>query len=292
MTQDPARGAFKRGLSPEFLKELTRGELQVLWRRAMNDGLDLQIREGYLNIYSGKNSVLKLEELPLAQGYEAEVHHKYNPPGVLLPKRSGDYQRHRFSQGLAPSWAKAFAAALPGICAAAKDFDGEEGRAEFELARENRQEPFFVVDRQVQLPGIQDSKVDLVAVEGRGENRRLVLVELKQGTLSIDEVLAQVDRYAGYYAPKGRLIRDVAESLQRVIGQKQALGILDTSAAAFPLGAMAVDFLVVLVTPEGSAQVPTTRMDPSRPPVSFVNLMGRNRKMLPRGAWRGLRVSS
>lgn len=262
----PAVGTtdFRRCLSDAFLASLIDGPLRPLRDFVIEHRLDLQIREDYINVYDGRNSLLKLTSLG-ARGFKAEVHEKYGSPEGLT----------NVSLAEAADWSKAFVEVLPGIRERASDFDSDEGRDEFSIAVANRSPPALVLDRQLQLHGVRDSKVDLAAAWVDGSRiTALGLIELKRRKADHQAVMAavgQVTRYAALYAPEGRLREDVAASLVEVWRQKSRLGLLTEPPTSVDLRSVPVKCVVAMLLPEDNA-FETLSMVPQPVEVSFMRI--------------------
>lgn len=238
-------GTFRRGLDPYFAESLRDGALRPLTDATLTLGLDLQVRGNYIDIYDGGNSVLNLQYLPRQKRFRAAIHHKFNPPAGFVPGRESAYAERLFDREEASLFAAAFVGALPQIRTAASLHNKAEGLAEFGIARANRQAPFVVLDRQVQLGGRRDTKVDVFGLYLDPLAPSVVLLELKYGPNLVVDVLNQVDRYRSYYDDQGKLRRDVADSLEDALALKNALGLLQ-GVPPCPLRTLPLNYLVVL----------------------------------------------
>lgn len=242
---------FRRGLSPDFLNALAAGHLRPVIDAALAHGLDLGVRENYLNLYRGRSSVLKLAHKPKRDEFEASVHFKYLPEKATSQGR-GNYPSQRFASSAAAEWAARFRSQLSDRLDRVREYDKPEGAMEFALSVAHRGAPLTIIDRQVQLGSKRDSRVDAIAVlqEPAMEAPTLVMLELKAGAhLSVAEVTVQVDRYRKYFvAPTGTLRGDVAACLARVWEQKAKLGFLTAPIVGPALHTLAVEFLVVLAS--------------------------------------------
>ena len=283
---------FRRGLSASFLAALkTGGDLHPVIEGALAHGLDLGVRQNYFNLYSGRNSVLKLRQIQRKSEFEVHIHEAYRPPASVAAKRSGKYRVQRFAATAATAWAKAFHAALPALLEAAKEFDKPEGATEFALAVAHRNAPLTVIDRQVQLGDIPDSRVDAFAVLDEGRGPRVLLLELKAGErLDVAAVVEQVDRYRTFYEVDGRLREDVATCLQQVWTQKAAMGFVGAPTPGLDLSRLRVEYLVALSSarPRG---LPSEHKPKSGGLVGYVGVAASS-PVIPRSTdWEVLRAS-
>ncbi|MEQ8275465.1 MAG: hypothetical protein RMA76_32980 [Deltaproteobacteria bacterium] len=246
-----------RGLSERFLIDLTRGDLEPLLESVKARRLDLQIRGGYLNVYDGRASLLKLEETPA--GYRATIHHKYEP-GDLASDGSGDYRTRTIPADEAARWANDFAQTLPRLQEQAAEFDKDEGRDEFEIAMANRAPPIVVIDRQTRLSGHRRSQMDLYAAAIEGDVVTLLLVELKrQAAANPTDVYAAVKQIADYaelHAPGGHLREDIATSLETIAEQRARLGLIEPLPADTRLASVPIRAVVAIELPAAERFTP------------------------------------
>lgn len=73
---------------------------------------------------------------------------------------SPNYAEESFDCADSARWAADYVGALPQLLRASSEWNKAEGLAEFGIACANRQGPFLVLDRQVELEGHWDSRVD------------------------------------------------------------------------------------------------------------------------------------
>ena len=245
-------GTFRRGLDPFFSESLRGGSLRPLTDAIQNHGLDLQIRDNYIDIYDGGNSVLNLHYLPRLKRFRASIHQKFNPPPGFVSGSEPAYSERLFARDDAGLFVAEFNKFLPRIRKATSLYNKAEGLAEFGIACNNRQAPFVVLDRQVQLGGQRDSRVDVFGLSLDPLSPSVVLLELKYGSNLAADVLSQVDRYRVYYDYQGKLRRDVADSLEEALTLKSRLGLIQ---GGFPhhLRDLPLDYLVILAGP-GAAE--------------------------------------
>ena len=233
---------FRRGISERFLGELLEGCFADICRAVMRHGLDLQIRQNYIDIYQRGNAVLKLRELKRPPCFRAEFHEKYLR-GVSLPDQLPPGKSPYVAFDARGRFVEAYVRALPQVMANAKDYPGEEGAVEGELIRENcvPRAPVVFIDRQVQAHGVR-KKADLLGLTRDG----VALVELKQGLdTRIQRLMEQVGDYHGVLVDDGRLRHEVSDSYRKVVAQKKVLGFLPDD-VAWPEGRPAVECLIVL----------------------------------------------
>jgi hypothetical protein len=276
-------GIFDRGLSQPFENALL-GELAPVLRSSLAQDLDIQIRENYINIYDGRNSVLKLSYSSRRQALTATIHPKYCPPPDLLKP---------FKLSECGSWSQRFVEALPAIRERAKDHNKPEGEVEFRIARHHVKAPLVVLDRQIQLPGIKASRLDMVGLYCGNEGPpSLILIELKEGSrLIATAVLEQVNRYHNLYVREGRLRIDVAGSLDRVVRQKQSLGMLPILPIS-EIRTLPVELLVVFVSRGAGVPVQDHWKDVGDVPIHYVGLGKGDNAIPPRSHWKLLREQS
>jgi hypothetical protein len=271
---------FSRGLDARF-EEALGGPLNLLLRLTREERLDLQIRKNYINVYEGRGSVLKLEWLR-GDRLRATVHAEYDPPTWL---------EHAFELCDAETWIQRFSGALPGIRKSAQRHDKPEGAVEFNLTRANNAPPLVVIDRQVQLHGQRDSRIDMVALScGANHPPSIVFIELKEGrNLAPSAVLDQVERYDRTYVSQGRLREDVATSLYRVLIQKNRLGLLAAIPGIDGFGHLAVEHLVVFSSRAAPIALKENWRRKAPPIVHYVGLGAGDHSIPDRSLWEILR---
>lgn len=283
-------GSFRRGLDPIFIDQLLNGAFRSLMDKVREQRLDLEIRENYINVYCGRNSILKLEFRKKEQAFCASVHSKYNPPNGFVRSERDPYGRQVFTLANASVWTELFITFVPQICRDSGIHNKPEGDAEFRVIQANYEPPFVALDRQIQLEGVRDSKVDILGLSIEEDGASMVLVELKHGkTLKPLAVLEQVDRYRRLYAPDARLRRDVADSLDEILSLKRNLGLLHGSPRQ-PLRELPLDLLVVLVSPD-SPVVPPPKTAHGDALVQYVGLGTGGFRIPERKHWKILRSS-
>lgn len=216
-----------RKLSNTFMQALTSGVLAGLVTRVRQDkDLDLEIRDGYLNIYYKGNSLLKLDELA-SNRYRMDVHPKFIG-GLALPSYLDD-----------ETTTNSFLQAIPIL----KDNIIKYGQSSLEVEyeqlviRANNLEPrtnsdYFIIDRQYAVSNI--GRFDLTGFvwdrngRKRGQQVPLCFMELKFALNSdIQEVHHQLTRY--YEAIKADATAIAAEA-ESIFKQKLALNLFDQPA--------------------------------------------------------------
>lgn len=236
---------FARGLSDGFVRELLHGSAGTILHACRAAGLDVRIREDYLNAYDEGRSVANLSWGP-RRGVALRIHRKYLPLAILGDV-AGASDAEYLSFAVDAALAAAFVAVLPEIRREAGGHCGDEERIEALIARANANGTQLVVlDRQVAFPG-QHGRLDVAAVDTTGARPRLVAVEIKQGLDNrIQDVPEQAARYVRLLDPEGRGLRaDVAAAWRTTCAQMQALGLQGPSPSLVTAG-MTVVGLVVL----------------------------------------------
>lgn len=214
---------FARGLSPEFMHELLNGRFAVLRQGSIDRGLDLQIRENYINLYTSGRSVLELAEKGRL-GYCAKIHRKFLTDTALPPARAvqGEYHHLAADDG----FVRAYLAYADKIISNALATAATEATIEEEMIRQSYVEgsPIVFIDRQIQTHGIR-KRLDLIGISPSAHT--VVLTEIKQGLDNrIQELMEQVREYHDVLAPDGHLRADIACSYATVVAQKQMLGAM------------------------------------------------------------------
>jgi len=282
--------SFRRGLDPFFIEQLVNGAFRPLMNTVREQRLDLEIRENYINVYRGRNSVLKLVYRKREQEFCASVHCKYNPPSGFIRSGRDPYRRQVFTLAEASAWTDIFVTSVPQICRDSCVHNKPEGDAEFGIMQANHEQPFIALDRQLQLEGVRDSKVDILGLSMADGCASMVLVELKHGKhLNPLAVLEQIDRYRRLYAPDDRLRRDVADSLDETLSLKRKLRLL-RGVPPQPLRELPIDLLVVLVSANLPAVTPP-KTTAEGALVHYVGLATGDLRIPERKHWKTLRSS-
>jgi hypothetical protein len=210
-----------RKLSDQFMAALQHGLLADLTNQIIADkDLDLQIRDGYLNIYYKGNSLLRLIEA--GTFYQVDIHEKFCT-GLTVPKL------------LDGQTMPLFLALIPAL----KDNIIRYGKSSLEIEyeqliiRANNVEPrnnseYFVLDRQY---AIGPDRFDLIGIywdrhgRKRGQEIPLCLMEVKFALNSdVKEIHDQLQRY--YHSVRGRASM-LAQEYELILRQKLELGLFD-----------------------------------------------------------------
>lgn len=209
-----------RKISGDFIDKLKTGFLApILERVHVDKDLDLQIRDGYINIYYKGNSLLKLTEKS-PELYAVDIHEKF----------LDDIEVGPFT---AETSVEAFVSKIPAI----KENIIVHGRSSLEIEyeqliiRANNQEPrnnteYFIVDRQHTEKG---QRFDLTGIfwsrNGRNRNRKAspALIEVKFALNSdIKDIASQVE---GYYTSVAEKIDAFTSEIKNLLVQKIDLGL-------------------------------------------------------------------
>lgn len=234
---------FNRGLSDLLVIELRSGRFVPLLAESLRVGLDVQIREDYLNFYHNGLSILALSRHTSLPCFRVRIHWKYLD-GIELPRempRAGDYRRFDASLELVEMLIRR----LPILLKNAALYAGPEAIVEEKMIRgsHNDSSGIAFIDRQVQVPGVR-TRADLVGLTAEGQ---LVVTEVKQGL--DNRIQHLMDQIRGYYVvltdPCGCLREDVANAYRRVVEQKHSLGLLPQHVRP-PVAGAAVKCLLVL----------------------------------------------
>lgn len=288
MTSATRRGTFSRSLAPAFIGQLSHGAFRPLMDAVRASDLDVEVRQDYINIYDGRNSILKLEYRARQNEFRASIHRKYGPPAGFVTKAEDVYAVQWFSLTEAPEWTQRFVNEVPELRRKCLPYNKPEGGAEFRLVHANRNPPFLVLDRQVQLSQLRDSRVDILGLSVEGKHESVVLVELKHGTrLKAADVLQQVDRYRTYYEESGVLRSDVADRLDAVLALKRDLGLIHGQCSR-PLRELPIEYLVVQVTPGAAIPSPPKVIAGTRR-VYFLGRTMADLRVSERASWQILR---
>lgn len=233
---------FARGLSPGFMHELMRGRFAPLLRASLDRGLDLHIREKYINVYTSGRSVLKLTETGM--GYEADIHRTFRANTELTDTADRQYRCFAADNAFVMTYLSELDTVISNALATAKT----EAATEEHMIRRSclAGSPVVFFDRQVQTHGIR-KRLDLIALSSPGdEETSVILVEIKQGLDNrIQELRKQIQDYHDVFAPGGRLRQDVTLSYQTVVHQKKQLGVIPDN-VTFPSQPPRVECLLVL----------------------------------------------
>lgn len=214
--------------------------LQELLRRVReSDGeLDLQIRNGYFNIYYKGNSLAKIEPQPDKQAFKVSVNKAFGFPEVLesispkLPPKDASIRREKDYDVATVTAVMAYrllqSKVISGLMSAIKGRAfGEEITFEQTLITDNLgRRDLIIIDRQSQPLGRIGGKLDLLSLEQQPSGRyRFLVLEVKLGDnkeLS-DSVAEQLH---GYISLIEQHITSYAACYQENYAQKRRLGVL------------------------------------------------------------------
>jgi hypothetical protein len=216
-----------RKLSPAFMDCLQSGFLKDITEMVRKDhDLNLEIRDGFINIYFKGHSLLKLQEVTPAR-YKVDIHKAFKkdlniPPELIDLKTSTIFLNH-----------------LPQL--KQNIILHNEGSAEIEyeqmIVRANNYEPrsnseYFIIDRQIVVDA---GRFDLTGIFWGHYGRRkyqevsLCLFEVKFSLNSdINDVHNQLTKYYEALKP---MAESFAEGCETVFRQKLDLGLYDMSPA-------------------------------------------------------------
>jgi hypothetical protein len=215
-----------RELSKTFLRCLKTGFLSQIAEQVRQDhDLNLEIREGYINVYYKGNSLLKLNEVGSLLHYKAEIDPKF---------LEGLQVSLDFTEDTVPQ----FIQSIPFIKENINQHGAHALELEYEqlIIRANNFESrnnteYFIVDRQYAL---NEGRFDLTGIYWDRDKRRagqevpVCLMEIKFAQNNdIKEVHEQLARY--YKAIKGSAA-DIASEMEGIFSQKLDLKLYDQSA--------------------------------------------------------------
>ena len=215
-----------RKLSTTFLACLKSGFLSPITKYVRDDhDLNLEIRDGYINIYYKGNSLLKLTEIGSLLHYKAEIHRKFlENVNIALD----------FSESTTPEFVKS----IPLIKENINRYGQNSLELEYEqmiirannFERRNNTE-YFIVDKQYT---VKEGRFDLTGIYWNRNKRRrnqevpVCLMEIKFAlNADIQEIHDQLAKY--YDAVKGNAA-GIAEELEGIFKQKLALNLYNQTA--------------------------------------------------------------
>jgi hypothetical protein len=236
---------FARGLSPELMGAFDKGlPLRGVLDACTRAGCDIRLREDEVHAYHDGNRVAGLSLRGSTP--RLEVHRKYLVDGIRHAKGAGRYVHLEVGAAFVEVWRDAVAEVIKKAKGTRRN---PEGEWEHRLIRANgASKPVQILDRQVQLPGLKNHRLDLLGVVHREPGRtEIVAIELKQALNNdIQDVARQLARYVTMLQEDhGGLKRDIAAAYQTVARQMRYLG-LDAAATADIAAGMPVRGLVVL----------------------------------------------
>ena len=215
---------FQRGLSNTLLQDLLHGPCGTVLRACRDAGLDVRLRNNYLNLYFRGRSLARISGRRRCPA-KLEIHHKY-----VIADRIGDYAGRRSKDYCAfdidAAFAEVYAAHLYTAIRRACDFVGPEEDVELRLLERNDSTvSVCCFDRQVQVPGTRRI-LDLVGLLA-SQVPALVAIEVKRYPDSrIQCVPRQLHEYLEILDPTQEGLRDdVAHSYRTVCEQLHTLGL-------------------------------------------------------------------
>lgn len=235
---------LNRGLAEEFVGDLMTGPLARIVDTAKAQGLDLQVREDYINLYDRGLSLLELRHQRRG-AYRAKIHVKFlrdvHLPGEL--RRDGSYA----TLDANGSFVERYCEAVGAISANANPYAADEASAEQVLVRDSLgpDSAMVIIDRQLQLHGIP-RRADVIGLT-REPQPRFIIGEVKCGLNNdIQEIPAQLEPYYRMLTDAdGRLTTNATDVYCRVVEQKQLLGVLPAD-VRFPAERPLVECLAIL----------------------------------------------
>ncbi|HXK58866.1 MAG TPA: hypothetical protein PLP42_03135 [Acidobacteriota bacterium] len=185
--------------------------------------MNLEIRDGYLNIYFKGNSLLKLNEVCPSSKYKVEVHPVFSK-GLNLPPYLVDV-----------CTTDAFLGNIPQLKQNLINHGKSSLEIEYEqmIIRANNFEPrnnteYFIIDRQYTR---RDARFDLTGIcwdrSRRCKNQEvdLCLIEVK---FALNQDIKKVhDQLTRYYQALEPIAGEIAEEHQTIFRQKLELGLYD-----------------------------------------------------------------
>ena len=238
-------GDFRRGLSNALLQNLLHGPCGTVLRACRSAGLDVRLRDNYLNLYFRGRSLARIVGR-CRRPATLEIHHKYvvaDQIGDCAGRRSKDY----CTFDVDAAFAKVYAAHLDTMIKRARDYVGREEDVELRLLERNDSTvAVCCFDRQIQVPGTRRT-LDLVGLLA-GQVPALVAIEVKRYPDSrIQCVPRQLHEYLEILDPTQDGLRDdVARSYRTVCEQFRTLGLSAPNPTQIVAG-MPVRGLVIVI---------------------------------------------
>lgn len=222
-TVTAAQTPYARGLSDGFFAWLTGDVGRGLLDSFVDHGLDVRLRDDYLNAYRAGCSVARVEWRTRRKCPVLFVHRKFLIDAPLMAEHGpDDYPAF----DLTANGCDAYRRSLPEVLRAVEDHLGEEGRWEQRCVENNLEgTPLVVIDRQI-VNGRPAVELDMLALATDSSEPTLVAVELKRDLDNrIQHVAEQALKYVRMLDPSGEGLRaDIASSYRTVCGQLRALG--------------------------------------------------------------------
>ena len=217
-------GAFQRGLSDTLLKDCLVGPCGTVLRACRDAGLDVRLRDNYLNLYFRGRSLARIVG---RRRHPAKlvIHHKYvvsDRIGDCAGRRNNDY----CTFDVDAAFAEVYAAHLDTMITRAHDYVGPEEGVELRLLERNDNTvAVCCFDRQVQVPGTRRT-LDLMGFLA-DNTPALVAIEVKcYPDPRIQGVPRQLHEYLEIFDPTQQGLRhDVARSYRKVCKQLRTLGL-------------------------------------------------------------------
>ena len=237
-------GEFQRGLSCALLKDCLDGPCGIVLRACRSAGLDVRLRDNYLNLYFRGRSLARIVGRRRHPA-KLEIHHKYvvsDRIGDCIGRRNGDYCAFNVD----PAFAKVYAAHLDALIKRACPYVGPEEYVELGLLERNDSTAAVCCfDRQIQIPGTRRT-LDLIGFLA-GHTPVLVAIEVKRyPDARIQDVPQQLHEYLEIFDPIQEGLRaDVALSYRTVCKQLRTLGLSAPDPAQITAG-MPVKGLVIV----------------------------------------------
>ena len=217
-------GDFRRGLSDALLHDLLHGPCGIVLRACRSAGLDVRLRDDYLNLYFGGRSLARIVGRRRHPA-KLEIHHKYvaaDRIGDCVGRRSGNY----CAFDVDTAFAEVYATHLDALIKRARAYVGPEEDVELRLLERNDSAvAVCCFDRQIQVPGTRRT-LDLMGFLA-GHVPSLVAIEVKRyPDPRIQDVPRQLHEYVEIFDPMQEGLRDdVARSYRTVCEQLRTLGL-------------------------------------------------------------------
>jgi hypothetical protein len=210
-----------RKMSETFLSCLKSGFLSVITDHIKQDrDLNLEIRDGYINIYFKGNSLLKLAEKGALLHYKVDIHKKFLE-GINVPSELTESNVHQFVTG------------IPFIKENIIKYGQRSLELEYEqmIIRANNYEPrnnteYFIVDRQYT---VKEGRFDLTGIhwarEGRRRNQEVPVCLMEIKFALNQDIQAIQEQLATYYEPIKNNAAKIAQEMESIFKQKLALNL-------------------------------------------------------------------
>ena len=234
---------FQRGLSDTLLRDLLHGPCGTVLRACRDAGLDIRLRDDYLNLYFRGRSLARIAGRRRHPA-KLEIHHKY-VVADRIGHRAGRRRNEHCEFEVDAKFADVYAAHLDTIITRARKYVGREEDVELRLLERNDgTAAVCCFDRQIQVPGIR-RRLDLIGFLV-GEVPALVAIEVKRyPDPRIQHVPQQLHEYLEILDPTQVGLRaDVARSYRTVCYQLRTLGLPapdpEKIAAGMPVKGLAI----------------------------------------------------